>query len=89
MKYYSWDPVKNEKLKQERDISFEDVINAFEEHKILDVQEHPNKKKYPNQKRLLIEINNYIYIVPYVEDKDKYFLKTIIPSRKATQHYIS
>lgn len=88
MKYFSWDQVKNEKLKRERDISFEDVTNAIEDDKILEVQENPNKKKYPHQKRLIIKINDYVYMVPYVEDEEKYFLKTIIPSRKLTKFYL-
>lgn len=88
MKFFAWDPAKNEKLRIEREISFEDVISAIDEDKILEVQEHPDKMKYPNQKRLIIEINNYIYMVPYVEDEEKYFLKTIIPSRKFTKIYL-
>lgn len=88
MKYFAWDSEKNEKLKLERDIGFEDVINAIEDDKILEVQEHPNKGKYPNQKRLIIEIDNYVYMIPFVVDEEKYFLKTIIPSRKLTKKYL-
>jgi len=49
---------------------------------------HPNKKKYPNQKILIIDVDEYAYLVPCVIDKDEYFLKTIIPSRKATKKYL-
>jgi len=88
MKYFDWDNLKNEKLKTERDISFEDCLVAIEEGNILDVAEHGNKSKYPNQKIFIIEINNYVYLVPFVENDEKIFFKTIIPSRKATKKYI-
>ena len=61
---------------------------AIDEGSILNIVEHPNKKKYPNQKLFIVDINNYAYLVPFVEDKEKIFLKTIIPSRKATKKYI-
>lgn len=88
MKYFDWDIQKDEQLKQERDISFEDILVAIDEGNILDIVEHPNKKKYPNQRVFIIDIHGYAYIVPFVEDKEKVFLKTIIPSRKATKRYI-
>lgn len=88
MKYFNWDSQKNQKLKQERDINFEEVLIAIEEGKILDIVEHPNRNKYPDQKIFIININNYAYLVPFAEDKEKIFLKTIIPSRKATKKYI-
>ena len=80
---------KNEKLKIEREISFEDVILAIENDKLLDDLKHPNKEKYPNQNIfiLLIEIKNYVYMVPYVENESEIFLKTIIPSRKMNKKY--
>ena len=80
------DEGKNEKLKKEREIGFEDCLIAISEGKILDIVE--NKQKYPNQKIFIIEINNYAYLIPFVEDEKKIFLKTIIPSRKATKKYI-
>jgi len=75
---------KNEILKSGRDISFEDVILALENGYLLDDITHPNKEKYPNQNIfiILIQIKDYIYLVPYVEDETSIFLKTIIPSRK-------
>jgi len=80
---------KNELLKEQRDISFEDVILALESGKLLDDIEHPNKEKYPNQNIfiILIEIKNYVYLVPYVEDDTSIFLKTIIPSRQMNKIY--
>ena len=80
---------KNELLKEQRDISFEDVILALESGKLLDDIEHPNKEKYPNQNIfiILIEIKNYVYLVPYVEDNTSIFLKTIIPSRQMNKKY--
>lgn len=88
MKYFDWDQKKNEELKRERDISLEEVLVAIEEGNILDIIEHPNKERYPNQKIFIVKINNYAYLIPFVEDDEKIFLKTIIPSRKATKNYI-
>lgn len=88
MKYFDWDKVKNAILKVQREVCFEDVQIAIEEGKLLDITDHPNKGKYPHQKIFVVEINNYVYLVPFVEDEEKIFLKTIIPSRKATKKYI-
>jgi len=88
MKYFDWNSQKNEKLREERDIGFEECLLAIEQGKILDILEHKNKKKYPNQKIFVLEISGYAYLVLFVEDKDKVFLKTIIPSRKATKEYL-
>ena len=88
MKRFDWDREKNTKLKKERGVGFEDVKTAIEGGKLLETADHPNKKKYPNQKMFVVEIDRYIYLVPYVEDEVKVFLKTIFPSRKATKKYI-
>lgn len=88
MKYFDWNNKKNEKLKIEREIGLEDVLIAIVEKKILDIIEHKNQKKYPRQKMFIININSYAYLIPFVEDEYKIFLKTIIPSRKATKRYI-
>lgn len=88
MKYYDWDKDKNAHLKELREVSFEEVQTAIEEGKILDDFEHPNKKRYPNQRMFVVEIDDYAYYVPYVEDEEKIFLKTIFPSRKATKKYL-
>ena len=80
---------KNEILKANRNISFEDVILALENGYLLDDVEHPNKEKYPNQNIfiILIQIKDYVHLVPYVEDDTSIFLKTIIPSRKMNKKY--
>lgn len=80
---------KNMQLKKQRGIGFEDVLLAIEMGEVLDDLSHPNKDKYPNQSILiiLITVKDYVYIVPYVEDDDSLFLKTIIPSRKMNKRY--
>ena len=88
MKYFDWDKKKNIKLRSERKISFEDVQQAIEGGKLLDTKNHPNHIKYPNQKMFVVEIDSYVYLVPFVEDEKKVFLKTIFPSRKATKKYL-
>ncbi len=88
MKYFDWDNDKNQSLKIERNTSFEEVELAIEDRKILDIVEHHNKTKYKNQRVLIVEIYEYVYLVPFVEDEQKIFLKTIISSRKATKKYL-
>ena len=88
MKYFDWNKDKNEKLKKERNISFEIVVSQIELGNLLDIMEHPNKEKYINQSVYIIEYEDYAYLVPFVEDDEKIFLKTIIPSRKATKKYL-
>ena len=88
MKYFDWDESKNEWLKEERGIGFEDVVAALDKGKELDRIDHPNKRRYPNQREIIVNIENYAYIIPFVEDEGKVFLKTIIPSRKATKKYL-
>ncbi|MCK4402012.1 BrnT family toxin [bacterium] len=88
MKRYNWNDEKSKKLKEERGISFEDIVFYIEKGHILDDLDHPNKMKYKNQRILVLEIKHYAYIVPYVQSKEEMFFKTIIPSRKATQKYL-
>ncbi|MFC1643483.1 toxin [Chlamydiota bacterium] len=88
MKIFEWDNKKNENLKIDRDLSFEEIIFYIEKGYILDIVPHPNKKKYSGQKMFIIEIDNYAYLVPFVENNEIIFLKTIIPSRKATKKYL-
>jgi uncharacterized DUF497 family protein len=88
VKYFNWDISKNKKLKEERNISFEDVLFSIKDGKILDILEHPNKEKYKEHLLLVVEINNYAYLVPFIESDNEIFLKTIIPSRKATKKYL-
>jgi len=85
--YIDWNKEKNEQLKKERNISFDEISVIINDDKILKVVPHYNLKKYPNQLIMHIEMDNYIYLVPFVMDDDKMFLKTIIPSRKATKEY--
>jgi len=87
MKYINWNTEKSLKLKESRGICFEDIVFFIEKGDILDDYLHPNQKKYPQQRIMVIGINNYAYLVPYVEDEEEIFLKTIIPSRKATENY--
>lgn len=88
MKYFEWNEEKNEKLKSERNISFEIIVSQIELGHLLDIVEQPNKKKYANQNIYVVEYEKNAYLVPFVEDSDKVFLKTIIPSRKATKKYL-
>jgi hypothetical protein len=86
--YYRWNYEKNLKLKAERGISFEQVVMHIERGDILDVVQHPNQEKYPNQQIIIVDIDNYAYLIPFVEDENGKYLKTIIPSRKATRNYL-
>ena len=88
MKTHEWDNAKNIILKNERGVSFEDILYYIESGKVLAIVEHPNQERYPGQNMYVIDKNNYAYLVPYVESGDKIFLKTIIPSRKATKKYL-
>jgi hypothetical protein len=88
MKYFIWKSDKNDQLKKERDVSFEQIVVQIEEGKLHDILEHPNQRKYKNQKIFVVELNEYIHLVPFVEDEEYVFLKTIIPSRKATKKYL-
>ncbi|MBI5249269.1 MAG: BrnT family toxin [Desulfomonile tiedjei] len=87
MHTFRWDNDKNEKLKNDRGVCFEQVVILMERGEILHTIEHPNKNKYPGQKIAVVVIEDYVYLVPYVENNDEIFLKTIIPSRKATNKY--
>jgi len=89
MKYFDWSAEKNDKLFEERNVCFEDVVIALGEGDLLDTVEHSNKNKYPNQNIFIIKIDGYAYLVPFVEDEKKIFLKTIIPSRQATKKYLN
>lgn len=88
MSYYQWNHEKNEQLKAERGVSFEQVIFHIERGDLVDIIEHPNPSKYPNQQVLIVKIRGYAYLVPFIEDENGMFLKTIIPSRKATREYL-
>ncbi len=88
MKFFNWNNDKNKKLKQERGISFEEVVFFIERGSVVDIIQHPNQKKYKGQKIYVVNINNYIYLIPVVESENEVFLKTIIPSRKMTKIYL-
>ena len=88
MKYFSWNAEKNEILKEERQISFEDVVFYIAQGFLLDIVEHPNQEKYKGQKTFVVQIDDYAYLIPFIEDEHEIFLKTIIPSRKATKRYL-
>ena len=84
---FEFDIEKSRWLKETRGVSFEDAIALMDDEHILDVVEHPNKEKYGHQSIFVMRIAGYVYLVPFVKAGKKYFLKTIIPSRKATAQY--
>lgn len=85
--HFEWDELKNEQLKTQRGVSFEDVFLAISENRLLDILPHHNPAKYPNQKLFIVQIRSYVYYVPFIEDKHSIFLKNIIPSRKYQKLY--
>jgi len=85
---FDWNDDKNTELKSTRHISFERIVIAIEEGKLLDVLEHTNKQQYPNQLILIVDVESYAICVPCVIQDDAYFLKTLFPSRKYTQKYL-
>lgn len=87
MKPIQWNAEKNFKLIQERGISFEDILFSLQGDGLLDDLVHPNREDYPHQRMFVVALNAYVYLVPYVESEEAIFLKTIIPSRKATKRY--
>ena len=89
MKSFRWSPEKNGFLKEGRSVSFENIVVAIESGGLLDIVEHPNQAKYPRQQILVVAADRYVYLVPFVEEDNYFFLKTIIPSRKATRDYLT
>lgn len=88
MNVFRWDNEKNEMLRKNRGVCFEQVVMLMERGDVLDTIEHPNQDRYPGQKIAVIRIDDYAYLVPYIEKSEELFLKTIIPSRKATNKYV-
>jgi uncharacterized DUF497 family protein len=88
VKPFRWNHEKNEQLKAARNISFEEIVLAVEADGLLDIVAHVNPGKYPNQRMFVVAVERYAYLVPFVEEADCYFLKTVIPSRKATRDYL-
>lgn len=89
IKQFAWDADKNQALKNQRGISFEDVVVCIGNDGLLDVIAHPNQGRYSGQKIFIVAFDDYAYLVPFVEDERLIFLKTIIPSRKATKQFLN
>ena len=89
MKYFDWDDAKNAKLRTERGIGFEDIVFHIERGDLLDILEHPNPRPSCTRQRIFaVRREDYVYLVPFVEDEHTVFLKTVIRSRKATKQYL-
>ena len=88
MRYFDWSTDKNERLKEQRDITFEEIVFHILHDGLLDIIEHPNKEQYSGQRIFVVDVEGYIYLVPFVETEESVFLKTIIPSRKMTKKYL-
>ena len=89
MKPFRWSSEKNEAVKAERGISFESIVVSIEAGGLLDILVYPNQAKYPRQRVLVVACDNYVYLVPFAEEEDYFFLKTVIPDRKATRDYLN
>ncbi|HOO77714.1 MAG TPA: BrnT family toxin [bacterium] len=88
MPLFDWDDEKNEWLKQERGVTFEDIVYHLTHGGLLDTIEHPNQKQYPGQRIFIVNVEGYVCVVPFVEDDEVIFMKTIVPSRKMTKLYL-
>jgi len=88
MKPINWNADKNRRLVEERHISFEEIIFSLQSGGLLDDAVHPNTDRFQNQRIFIVEVNEYAYLVPYVENDEEIFLKTAFPSRKATKDYL-
>jgi len=88
MELYDWNDEKNEWLKRVRGITFEDIVYYLAHNGLLDIIEHPNKERYPGQRIFIVDVEGYACLVPFVEEGEAIFLKTIIPSRKMTKLYL-
>ena len=89
MSGFDWNDEKSEFLERTRGICFEDVVIHVQNGCVIEVIRHPNRERYPKQNIMVLDVEDYIYLVPYVKLKGTRFLKTIIPSRKATREYLS
>ena len=83
-----WNAEKNLELKQKRDVSFEEILSAIERGGLMLTLDHPNQERYPNQRVWVVSFRDYAHLVPFVETDDEVFLKTIMPSRKATKQFL-
>ncbi|MFH1037227.1 MAG: toxin [PVC group bacterium] len=89
MSEFDWSEEKNEHLEHTRGVCFEDVVVSIQNGGVLDVIRHLNQKRYPGQNIIVLNVEGYMWLVPYIKKTGKRFLKTIIPSRKATREYIA
>lgn len=88
MTVFHWNNEKNERLKESRGVCFEEIVILMKQEEVIDVLEHSNQDKDPGQRIAIVEINEYAYLIPYVQEGEEIFLKRIIPSRKATNQYV-
>jgi len=88
MSEFDWSDKKNELLECTRSVRFEDIVVCIQNGNVLDVIRHPNRERYPRQNVIVLNVDGYVWLVPYVKEKGVRFLKTIIPSRKATKEYL-
>ena len=88
MTLFDWSDEKNEWLRQERGVTFEEIIYHLTHDGLLDTIEHPNQEQYPGQRIFIVNVEGYACLVPFVEDDDIVFMKTIVPSRKMTKQYL-
>lgn len=88
IKQFCWNVEKNQQFQAERGVSFEQALRTIQSNQLLDIIQHPNSERYPNQQIFILEMNQYIYLVPFVESENEIFLKTIIPSRKLKRQYL-
>jgi uncharacterized DUF497 family protein len=88
VKLFDWNLGKNEELKAQRKISFEDIVFSISRDGLMDILEHPDQQRYPGQRIFIVNVDDYAYVVPFIEDEKTIFLKTIIPSRKMTRKYL-
>ncbi len=87
MKRVEYSKEKSKELKRKRGVGFEEITKIINKNGLVEILEHTNKEKYPNQRMFLVKIKDYIFVIPFVEDEDKIFLKTIFPSRKFTKQH--
>ena len=85
---FRWDPPKGEELRERHGLGFEQIVAAIESGAVLATMPHPNPARYPKQRIMVVKIDDYAFLVPFVEGEGHVFLKTIIPSRKATRDFI-
>ncbi len=88
MNGFDWSDEKNEWLRRNRGLCFEDGLVCIQNGGILDVIRHPDRERYPKQSIIVLNVEGYVWLVPYVKSRGVRFLKTIIPSRKATREYL-